>query len=60
MSQICACIYCANANPKREKEGKIRCERFSEWRDPIATVNCEEFRDKGMEQLIENVGSVKL
>ena len=47
MSENKACIFCINSNPDREKDGKIRCERFSEWRDPIATVECDEFFDKG-------------
>lgn len=47
ISENKACIFCINSNPDREKDGKFRCERFSEWRDPIATVECDEFFDKG-------------
>lgn len=47
MSQIYACIFCTHSNPNRKKGGKIRCERYSEWHDPIATIKCEGFLGKG-------------
>ena len=27
------CLYCDRSEPRREKDQKIRCKRFSEWRD---------------------------
>jgi hypothetical protein len=59
MSEIYACIFCAHANPLREKDGKIRCERFSEWHDPIQTIKCEGFIDKGAGEMMEIVGRLK-
>lgn len=50
MSEIYACIFCVHANPKREKDGKIRCERFSEWHDPIQSIKCENFFDKSFDK----------
>lgn len=59
MNQIHACIYCIHANPLREKGGKIRCERFSQWHDPIETTKCERFFDKGEAKMMELVGELK-
>lgn len=53
ISQIHACIFCAHANPQREKDGKIRCERYSVWKNPIETVKCDEFIDKGVSQMLK-------
>lgn len=55
MSEIYACIFCVHANPKREKDGKIRCERFSEWHDPIQSIKCENFFDKGKAEMMKQI-----
>lgn len=36
------CQHCEHADPKRTKDGKIRCKRFSQWVEPNA-MNCEEY-----------------
>lgn len=45
-----ACRYCDHADPKRERNGKIRCKRFSQWVDPIGKV-CEECIDNSVIKL---------
>ena len=34
------CRFCPHADPKREKDGEIRCKRYSQWVDPHSV--CEE------------------
>ena len=53
MSERIACFVCAHSNPDRQKDGKIRCTRFSEWRDPYVPVSCVAFIDKQTMKLEE-------
>lgn len=39
------CVFCLNAHPNREKDGKIRCIRTSGWVDPNASCHRFEYRN---------------
>ena len=58
MSNQTGCVFCESSNPKREKNGKIRCERFSEWRDPLGNI-CESFFDRASAEMLERVRKAK-
>jgi len=50
MSEIYSCIWCEWSNSLREKDKKIRCERYSQWVDPIATTDCKAFKARKMSE----------
>lgn len=58
MSNIQGCMFCEYSNPNRKKERKIRCTRFSEWRDPLHNT-CETYFDRALAQRLEEVRKLK-
>lgn len=58
MSSIQGCTFCEHSNPNRKKDGKIRCTRFSEWRNPIHDT-CEAYFDRECARRLEEVRRLK-
>lgn len=58
MSTITGCVFCRDGNPMREKDGKIRCERFHEWRKPTGDA-CKEFFDRQAAETLQRIGELK-
>ena len=58
MSNQTGCTFCEFSDPKRMKDGKIRCTAYSEWREPLGEI-CESFFDRESAERLAEVKRLK-
>ena len=58
MSDQTGCTFCKSSDLTREKDGKIRCIAFSEWREPLDDI-CEYFFDRKSWETLNEIKKLK-
>lgn len=58
MSDIAGCTFCEHSDPKRQKDGKIRCMRFSKWCNPIGSDVCEAYFERALAQRLNGLNGL--